>query len=122
MDTRSPPSSMKKMMPDQTLIIITVAVTASQVMAGVADGFSTLPSRTGKADTSCAIAARAKPPMRLASVIPWATAVSDKKSTRHLAPAVHIVEESHDIHQYAPPAPPDHRGARRTWMMPRRFR
>ena len=79
---------MKKMMPDQTLIIITVAATASQVIAAVT---TSLPPpydspRLGNAETSCAMLASAIPPIKLAKTIPWETAFSDTMSiTRVLA-------------------------------------
>src|SRR5215213_1908777 len=73
---------MKKMMPDQTLIIITVAVTASQVIAVLTVSLPPAVDspRSGKAETSCAILASAMPPIRLARTIPCETAFSERRS------------------------------------------
>src|SRR5215217_718395 len=75
---------MKKMMPDQTLIIITVAATASQVIAAVTTSLvlplSVDSPRLGNAETSCAILASAIPPIKLARTIPCETAFSERTS------------------------------------------
>src|SRR5215204_1619317 len=72
------------MMPDQTLIIITVAATASQVIDAVTTSLLLPPSvcspRLGKAETSCAILASAIPPTKLARTIPCETAFSERTS------------------------------------------
>src|SRR5215207_3545668 len=79
---------MKKMIPDQTLIIITVAATASQVIAAVTMSLFLPPPagspRLGNAETSCAILASAIPPIKLARTIPCETALSERMSITHV--------------------------------------